>query len=91
MEERLLELEKRLDKAVSTIEKHNYLLEGILSERTNHQEEHDFLREMIQKERLRNQIKQKVLINLLTGGATVMAVATFSALWIYFKEIVLGR
>ena len=86
MEERLLELEKRLDKAVSTIEKHNFLLESLLVNREKHAEEHQFIRELIEEKKVKNEIKRKVLANLASAGTLTFFAALLSALGILIKE-----
>jgi hypothetical protein len=86
MEDRLIELEKRLDSAISTIEKHNFLLENLMINRERHAEEHEFLRELIKEKRLKNQIKERVLTNFLTAGITTVAIATITGLGLVIKD-----
>ena len=80
------ELEVRLEKALIIVERHNVLLEGILSRSKEHGEEHEFLREMIKEKKMQNQIKQRVLTNLITGGVFALTGAMLSAMVFYFRD-----
>lgn len=90
MDDRLLQLEHRLDKAIITIEKHNFLLENITVNREQHATEHQFLRELVEREKSMNEIRKRVLTNLITAGGVAFIVALVTALGVMFKDWLSG-
>ena len=90
MDDRLTQLEHRLDKAIITIEKHNFLLENLTVNREEHANEHKFLKQLIEREKVRNEIRKKVLTNLLTAGGVTFIAALVAAIGVMFKDWLSG-
>ena len=90
LEGKLELLESRLDRVLGTIERHNVLLESLLDRGQQHSEEHDFLRQLIEEKKITNQIKHKVLTNLITAGLLGAIGATITAITLYIKELLLA-